>query len=72
MECGAMWQELVLCGPPNRACYSPDSFRRFLGAIEAIEAFLGHILLAGRRHGRLNNRDHVPFVPFLSPLLARV
>jgi hypothetical protein len=42
------------------------------GAMEAIEAFLGHILLAGRRHGRLNNRDHVPFVPFLSPLLARV
>jgi len=40
--------------------------------MEAIEAFLGHILLAGRRHGRLNNRDHVPFVPFLSPLLARV
>jgi hypothetical protein len=42
------------------------------GAIEAIEAFLGHILPVGRRHGRLNNRDHVPFVPFLSPLLARV
>jgi len=37
-----MWQELVLCSPPNRACCSPDSLRRFReGRLRQLRHFWG-------------------------------
>jgi hypothetical protein len=69
MECGAMWQELAPCGPLNRACYSPDSFRRFLeGRLRQLRHFWGvsFRLDEGTADGTTGITSP------LSPLLARV